>query len=111
MTDPTTDQEWRAAATLAEVMLDIDSARQYGLITGGPVVGRRPVSVDPESRAHPRDRADVGRCQSRHGDHRPRVDVVIIFEPDDPLVINGTYDVEGYKPGERKADREGAATQ
>jgi hypothetical protein len=26
-----------------------------------------------------------------------------IFEPDDPLVVNGTYDVEGYTPKERRA--------
>lgn len=26
---------------------------------------------------------------------------MIIFEADDPLVLNGTYDQEGYKPGER----------
>jgi hypothetical protein len=26
---------------------------------------------------------------------------VIIFDVDDPLVLNGTYDQEGYKPGER----------
>ena len=24
-----------------------------------------------------------------------------IYDPDDPLVLNGTYDTEGYKPGER----------
>jgi hypothetical protein len=27
---------------------------------------------------------------------------VIIFAADDPLVLNGTYDREGYKPGERE---------
>jgi hypothetical protein len=26
---------------------------------------------------------------------------MIIYEADDPLVLNGTYDREGYKPGER----------
>ncbi len=26
---------------------------------------------------------------------------LIMFEPDDPLVLNGTYDVCGWKPGER----------
>lgn len=26
---------------------------------------------------------------------------MIIFDTDDPLVLDGTYDVEGYKPGER----------
>lgn len=26
---------------------------------------------------------------------------MIIFDADDPLVVNGTYDQEGYKPGER----------
>jgi len=25
-----------------------------------------------------------------------------IFDDDDPLVLDGTYDVEGYKPGERE---------
>lgn len=26
---------------------------------------------------------------------------MIIFDADDPLVLNGTYDTEGYKPGEK----------
>ncbi len=26
---------------------------------------------------------------------------MIIYDADDPLVLNGTYDREGYKPGER----------
>jgi hypothetical protein len=38
MQEPTTPDDWRRAVTLAEVMLDIDAARQYGLITGGPEV-------------------------------------------------------------------------
>jgi hypothetical protein len=28
---------------------------------------------------------------------------VIIFAADDPLVLNGTYDREGYTPKERRA--------
>lgn len=34
MTDPQTEAEWQAAADAAEFLLLIDSARQYGLITG-----------------------------------------------------------------------------
>jgi hypothetical protein len=34
-----------------------------------------------------------------------------IFEDDDPLVTNGTYDVEGYKPGERARLAKAAARQ
>jgi len=26
---------------------------------------------------------------------------MLIYDADDPLVLNGTYDTEGYKPGER----------
>jgi len=29
--------------------------------------------------------------------------VIQIFEPDDPLVVNGTYDIYGYTPSERRA--------
>jgi hypothetical protein len=36
--DPKTPAEWQAAVDTAEACLLIDSARQYGLITGGPVV-------------------------------------------------------------------------
>lgn len=41
MTDsrnPVTREEWQEAADFAEVLLTIDSARLYGLITGGPEV-------------------------------------------------------------------------
>lgn len=38
MKDPTTPAEWQEAVDLAEVLLLIDSARKYGLITGGPGV-------------------------------------------------------------------------
>jgi len=38
MTDPTTPAEWLAAVTLAEVCLDIATARVFGLITGGPEI-------------------------------------------------------------------------
>lgn len=36
--DPRTKREWQNAANVAEELLLIDSARQYGTITGGPVV-------------------------------------------------------------------------
>ncbi len=36
--DPKTPAEWRVAAAFAQACLAIDSARQYGLITGGPGV-------------------------------------------------------------------------
>lgn len=35
---PTTPEEWQFAVDAAEALLQIDSARQYGLIEGGPVV-------------------------------------------------------------------------
>jgi hypothetical protein len=38
MRDPCTDAEWREAVALAAALLNIDAARQYGLITGGPEV-------------------------------------------------------------------------
>ena len=38
MDDPKTDAEWQEAVDLAEFYLRLDSARQYGLITGGPEV-------------------------------------------------------------------------
>ena len=38
MTDPRTPTEWQQAVNLAEAYLLLDSARQYGLVTGGPVV-------------------------------------------------------------------------
>lgn len=36
--DPTTPAEWQQAVDWSELFLRLDSARQYGLITGGPVV-------------------------------------------------------------------------
>ena len=40
--DPQTPEEWQEAVNAAEFLLLIDSARQYGLIEGGPKVnGRR----------------------------------------------------------------------
>ncbi len=39
--DPRTPDEWRMAAAWAEVLLEVDSARHYGLVTGGP-----PINVD-----------------------------------------------------------------
>ena len=38
MKDPKTPEEWQEAVNLAETLLLVDSARQYGLITGGPVI-------------------------------------------------------------------------
>jgi hypothetical protein len=38
MDDPQTDEQWQEAADAADFLLLIDSARQYGLITGGPIV-------------------------------------------------------------------------
>jgi hypothetical protein len=35
---PSTPQEWQEAADCAEFNLLIDSARKYGLITGGPEI-------------------------------------------------------------------------
>lgn len=36
--DPQTPDEWRAAIDAADFLLLLDAARQYGVITGGPVV-------------------------------------------------------------------------
>jgi hypothetical protein len=36
--DPETPDEWRDAVEWAEVMLLLDSARGYGVVTGGPAV-------------------------------------------------------------------------
>jgi hypothetical protein len=36
--DPLSADEWQQAVDLAEMHLRLDSARQYGLITGGAVV-------------------------------------------------------------------------
>lgn len=38
MTDPQTDAEWQEAANWASFLLLLDSARQYGLVTGGPAI-------------------------------------------------------------------------
>lgn len=38
MQEPRTKAEWKEAADMANVALLIDSARKYGLITGGPAV-------------------------------------------------------------------------
>jgi len=38
MIEPKTEEQWREAVTLAEVLLDIDAARNFGLLTGGPSV-------------------------------------------------------------------------
>lgn len=35
----------------------------------------------------------------------------VIFEADHPLVLDGTYDREGYKPGERARIAKGRARQ
>ena len=35
---PRTEAEWREATVLAEALLVLDSARQYGLLAGGPVI-------------------------------------------------------------------------
>lgn len=36
--DPTTDEEWQDAVDSAYVMLVLDSAQKYELVSGGPVV-------------------------------------------------------------------------
>ena len=36
--DPQTPKEWQEAVDMAYFLLLIDSARQYGLITGGPEI-------------------------------------------------------------------------
>lgn len=36
--DPRTREEWQAAVDAAHACLCLDSARQYGLVTGGPAV-------------------------------------------------------------------------
>ena len=36
--DPRTPGEWQEAVDMAEFLLLMDSARQYGLITGGPKI-------------------------------------------------------------------------
>jgi len=38
MKNPQNPEEWQEAVDAAEAMLLLDSARQYGLITGGPGV-------------------------------------------------------------------------
>lgn len=39
-TTPSTPEQWQEAVDAAYVLLMIDSARQYGLVTGGPAVVR-----------------------------------------------------------------------
>lgn len=39
--DPETPEQWQQAVDAAEFLLALDSARQYGLITGGPKVHTR----------------------------------------------------------------------
>jgi hypothetical protein len=36
--DPQTPAEWQAAVNGAAFLLSLDAARQYGLVTGGPVI-------------------------------------------------------------------------
>jgi hypothetical protein len=36
MTEPQSSAEWQAAVDAAEACLLLESARQYGLVTGGP---------------------------------------------------------------------------
>lgn len=36
--DPTTPAEWQNAVDVAHVYLMIDSAKQYGLVDGGPAI-------------------------------------------------------------------------
>lgn len=38
MIEPTTPEQWQEAVDMAEAWLRIDSARAYGLVTGGPKV-------------------------------------------------------------------------
>src|SRR5919109_1085224 len=38
MTEPQNPKEWQEAIDAAEFYLALDSARQYGLLTGGPTV-------------------------------------------------------------------------
>lgn len=38
MADPRTDAEWQEAVDQAEFLQLLDSARKYGLVTGGPTV-------------------------------------------------------------------------
>ncbi len=38
MIEPQTPQEWQEAIDTAEVLVRLDAARQYGLVTGGPAV-------------------------------------------------------------------------
>lgn len=36
--DPKTSEQWQAAVDAAHALLALDSARQFGLVTGGPTV-------------------------------------------------------------------------
>jgi len=53
MRDPCTPAEWQLAVDAAEACLLLDSARLYGLVTGGPGV-------------------DVGRCEEMLAEGRRR---------------------------------------
>ena len=61
--DPETPQEWQNAADAADALLKIDSARIYGLVTGGP-------EIDAD-----RCRELVHRAKELHG-IEPREDAV-----------------------------------
>lgn len=63
--DPTTPEEWQEAVDLAHGCLALDSARQFGLITGGPVVDV--------------DRADYILTQGRSRGFTPANDAVERF--------------------------------
>lgn len=36
--DPVTPEEWQTVVNAAQFLLELDSARQYGLIEGGPSI-------------------------------------------------------------------------
>ncbi len=36
--DPKTPEQWQEAVDAAEAILLLDSARKYGLVTGGPII-------------------------------------------------------------------------
>lgn len=38
MRDPSTSAEWQEAVNLSQLLLHVESARAYGLVTGGPEV-------------------------------------------------------------------------
>lgn len=51
--DPQTPYEWQEAVDMADVLLQVDAARAYGLVKGGPPV-------------------DVARCEQILADGRAR---------------------------------------